>query len=248
MFSVSVVVVFCGFMAGLLIGAVGIGGVILVPLLVYMANADIHQSIAAALFSFSISGIVGTIIYARRGVIEWALVRNLVAGAVPGTLAGTVVLQYINETALIAGIASLAILSAGRELLPTSGHRQDIDYAIRPLHLITVGAVTGALSALSGTGGPMILIPVLIWFSVPAVMAIGLAQVIQLPIAIVATSGNIWNDTLDWHMGAAIAVGVAAGTLIGGIMSKHIPAVTLKKGVALLLVVSGLLMFFSIIW
>mgnify|MGYP006241476633 CR=1 FL=1 len=85
MITLTLVYAFCGLLAGLLIGVAGIGGVILVPLLVYLAGADIHQSIAAAIFSFFISGVVGTIIYTRRGVIEWPLVRSLVTGAIPGT-------------------------------------------------------------------------------------------------------------------------------------------------------------------
>jgi len=42
-----------GLIAGLLIGAAGIGGVILVPLLVYVAGIDIHTSIAASVAAFS---------------------------------------------------------------------------------------------------------------------------------------------------------------------------------------------------
>jgi len=243
--SITLVFALCGFFAGLLIGAVGIGGVILVPLLVYLANADIHQSIAAALFSFSVSGIVGTIIYTRRGVIDWTLARNLVVGAIPGTLAGTILLFYVSETMLIIFIAVLAILSASRELLASSSFRENSSYTLGSSQLIGIGAFAGALSALSGTGGPMTLMPVLIWFSVPVVLAVGLAQVIQLPIAIVATAGNIWNNILDWEMAVAIASGVALGSLTGSMMSTQIPAAIIRKGVAILLAASGMLMIFS---
>jgi len=45
---VSFVFVFlCGLFSGTLIGAAGIGGVVLVPLLVYGAGFSIHTSIAA---------------------------------------------------------------------------------------------------------------------------------------------------------------------------------------------------------
>jgi uncharacterized membrane protein YfcA len=91
----------------------------------------------------------------------------------------------------------------------------------------------------------MILMPVLVWFSVPVVLAVGLAQVIQLPIAIVATAGNIWNDILDWKLALAIASGVALGSLIGGVMAKHIPVAAIRKAVALSLAASGMLMIFS---
>ncbi|CAI8390499.1 MAG: Uncharacterised protein [SAR116 cluster bacterium MED-G04] len=247
MITLTLVYAFCGLLAGLLIGVAGIGGVILVPLLVYLAGADIHQSIAAAIFSFFISGVVGTIIYPRRGVIEWPLVRSLVTGAIPGTLAGTFLLVHVNEFALKILIAILTILSAARELLAASTATRATSFEPTAPRLIVIGAVTGALSALSGTGGPLILIPVLIWISAPVVLAIGLAQVIQLPVAIVATAGNTWNGMLDWRMAFAIAAGVAVGSFIGGTVSKHIPAASIKKGVAVLLLASGLLMIFSIL-
>ena len=60
---------FFGLFAGLLIGAAGIGGVILVPLLVYFAGVDIHTSIAAAVAAFFVSGFVGTVVYSQRGII-----------------------------------------------------------------------------------------------------------------------------------------------------------------------------------
>ena len=54
----------CGLFSGALIGAAGIGGVVLVPLLVYGAGYGIHISIAAAVSSFIFSGLIGTFAYA----------------------------------------------------------------------------------------------------------------------------------------------------------------------------------------
>ena len=58
MVSFSLVFLF-GLFAGTLIGAAGIGGVVLVPLLVYGAGFNIHTSIAAAVSSFIFSGLIG---------------------------------------------------------------------------------------------------------------------------------------------------------------------------------------------
>ena len=53
----------CGFFAGALIGCIGIGGVVLVPLLVYFGDVDIKLAISAAMFAYIVSGLVGTFIY-----------------------------------------------------------------------------------------------------------------------------------------------------------------------------------------
>ena len=57
---------------GVLIGCVGIGGVLLVPFLTYILGFGIHMSIAAAMFGYIFVGIVGAIVYARHGSIEWS--------------------------------------------------------------------------------------------------------------------------------------------------------------------------------
>src|SRR5690606_17428119 len=60
-----------GVAAGALIGCVGIGGVIIVPALVYLLDVPIHVAIAAAMFAFLLSGVVGTAVFARNRSIRW---------------------------------------------------------------------------------------------------------------------------------------------------------------------------------
>ena len=103
----SLIYIACGLSSGILIGAVGIGGVILVPLLTFIVGVDIYHSIAASIFSFMISGSVGTIIYLRRDPTLWRQVKLVWIGAVPATLAGSFLLSYFTEeilTLLIAGL------------------------------------------------------------------------------------------------------------------------------------------------
>jgi len=240
--------IFCGLVAGMLIGIAGIGGVVLVPLLIYLAGADIHTSVAAAIFSFLISGTIGTVIYSRRGVIDWPVLRRLSLGAVPGTLSGTVILFYIDAELLRTFIAVMIVASALREMIL---HKQ-IDSSHSPTisdnKYAIIGFVTGLLSALSGTGGPLILIPILSFLAVPTLTVIGLAQVIQVPVALFATFGNTWNNLIDWEMAGTISIGVAFGSFFGGQISKGIPVKGIKRFVALLLFSSGIMMALSIIF
>src|SRR5688500_15246361 len=60
-----------GAVAGLLVGCVGIGGVIVVPALVYLAGYSLPTAIAAAMCAFIVSGLVGTYAYAKAGSIRW---------------------------------------------------------------------------------------------------------------------------------------------------------------------------------
>ena len=64
------------------------------------------------------------------------------------------------------------------------------------------------------------LIPLLALTSIPLLITIGLAQVIQLPIAITATLSNTITGLINWPMAAAIAVGISFGTFLGSEASK----------------------------
>ena len=108
--------------------------------------------------------------------------------------------------------------------------------------------MTGLLSALSGTGGPLILIPILSFLAMPTLTSIGLAQVIQVPVAMFATLGNTWNNLIDWQMAGSISIGVAFGSFLGGQVSKIIPVTRIRQFVAFLLLASGILMLVTLLF
>ena len=107
----------CGILSGLLIGAIGIGGVILVPLLTFALSVDIYQSIAASIFAFVVSGFVGTFLYAKRKVISWREIKFIWIGAAPSTLCGALLLSSVSKELLTLLIAFLTLGSAARALL-----------------------------------------------------------------------------------------------------------------------------------
>ena len=232
-----------GLIAGLLIGAAGIGGVILVPLLVYVAGIDIHTSIAASVAAFFVSGLVGTVVYSQRGIIQWPDFVSVCVGAIPGALLGAYVLPKIESHFLTLFIALVLILSAVRQFLHSDNSNPVNPTRNRPKYqLAFVGLVTGFLSVLSGTGGPLVLLPLLTWLSMPLITAIGLSQVIQLPISTFATIGNVLNSLIDWKLVLVLGFGVAFGSLLGAKGSELLPIVSIKTLVAFLLFASGVYM------
>ena len=229
-----------GLIAGLLIGAAGIGGVILVPLLVYFADIDIHTSIAASVAAFFVSGLVGTVTYSKRGIIRWLDFLAVSVGAIPGALLGAYVLPKIDSYFLTFFIALVLMASAVKQFTGTSSSAQ-----CRPMQnipnyqLALVGLVTGFLSVLSGTGGPLVLLPLLNLLSTPLITAIGLSQVIQLPIAMFASIGNAFNSLIDWELVMVLSFGIALGSFIGAKGSERLPIPYIKILVSILLFLSG---------
>lgn len=228
-----------GLMAGGLIGCVGVGGVILVPALVYLAGIPIKIAIAAAMFAYLLSGAVGTLAFARKKSIRWSMTMPLWLAAMPSALAGALAVNAAPGRLLELVIA---LLTAGSGLHALRGNGPPADAGDKEIsngYLAMAGGVTGFLSALTGTGGPLVLIPILMWVHVPVLTAIGLSQAIQLPIAVLATAGNYYAETLDISLGLIIGLGIVFGTWGGAWLAHVLPRETLRRIVAGLLTLVG---------
>lgn len=228
-----------GLMAGGLIGCVGVGGVILVPALVYLAGIPIKFAIAAAMFAYLLSGAVGTLAFARKKSIRWSMTTPLWLAAMPSALAGALAVNAAPGRVLE---LIIALLTAGSGIQALWGKPPPADAASKEVsngYLGMAGGVTGFLSALTGTGGPLVLIPILMWVHVPVLTAIGLAQAIQLPIAVLATAGNYYAETLHVSLGLIIGLGIVFGTWGGAWLAHVLPREMLRRIVAALLALVG---------
>jgi uncharacterized membrane protein YfcA len=231
--------------AGLLVGCVGIGGVILVPALVYLAGHSLPVAIAAAMCAFVASGLVGTHAYWKAGAIPRRMAIWIWLGALPCAFGGALLVSSVPPTFLELAIAVLTVGSGCHALAVRRGRASQSRNLSAPI-LAAVGGFTGLLSALTGTGGPLVLVPILMALDVPILASIGLAQAIQLPIAAASTGGFVMSGLLDVSLGLALAAGIALGTWIGAKAALALPTDTLRKAVALLLVIVGGAMLFRL--
>lgn len=237
-----------GLLAGGLIGCVGVGGVILVPALVYLVGVPIKVAIAAAMFAFLLSGLVGTFVFARNKSIRWNLTRPLWLGAMSSALAGALTVSAA-PTGLLEFIIAVLTAGSGVHALGRAAPTCDAgDVEVGTTYLFLAGSVTGFLSALTGTGGPLVLIPILMWAHLPVLTAIGLAQAIQLPIAALATAGNAYTGTLDVTLGLIIGFGIVFGTWGGAWLAHRLPREALRRVVAAVLAVVGGMILAKLGW
>ncbi|MGB6468543.1 MAG: sulfite exporter TauE/SafE family protein, partial [Xanthobacteraceae bacterium] len=206
-------IVLLGTISGLMIGCIGIGGVILVPALVFLAGIPIKVAIPAALLAYILSGLVATIVFASHKSIRWGMAISLCIGATPAAFAGAWAVSAFNQPLLEVCLGLLTFLS-GLNSLRTQ-KVTGVDTKVSNGTLLAVGGVTGFLSSLTGTGGPLVLVPIMISMSVPVLTAVGLSQAIQLPVAVAATLGNVLYGKLDLTLGGVLAVGLTVGSWFG---------------------------------
>jgi uncharacterized membrane protein YfcA len=224
------------FFVGLLIGSVGIGGVLLVPALKFMGGIDLHSAIPACMLSYMVTGSVGAFIYARHGTINWSMAIKVCAGALPGAYLGAYLLPFFRADVLEVLIAVLILASGANSLLRKVSDQQFTPQIENNTPLLVIGMVAGIGSSLSGTGGPLLLIPILIWFKVPVLVAIGLSQVIQIPISAAASVSNFLHGDIDIKLAAMLALAMVGGSLVGAKLVHRLPVDSLKILVAWLLI------------
>ena len=230
---------------GILIGGVGIGGVLLVPVLTYIFAIDVHTAIAAAMVSYLFTGTIGAVLYARKRSIEWSMTFWLFISAAPAAFLGAWMSSIIPGAGLEFVIAVLVVF-AGVNALLTPDDVNGADKTLSPGALVAAGSLTGIGSALSGTGGPLVLVPLLVWLKVPALVTVGLSQAIQVPVAALATAGNYLYGTVDYKLGLIIAAGTMTGAIGGAHLAHIVSQAVLRRVVAWVLVAAGILIIVRI--
>ena len=225
--------------SGTLIGSVGIGGIVLVPVLT-VAGIPVHLALASAMFSFIFSGTVGVAMYWRGGSIDWGSTVWLGSGAIPGALAGAVLASRLDGKLLLPLIA-IVVIATGIRAMRHHKRAPEGHHTLRPWSLLLVGVGVGTVSAMIGTGGPLLLVPLLLWLRMPVRAAVGLGQAIQIPIALMATAGNLLTNQFDPRLGLVLGVGVAIGTALGARIAHAAPLVWLTRLVAVVLLAVGVL-------
>jgi uncharacterized protein len=211
--------------------------VLLVAVLIYGFGVPVPTAIAAALWSFLWSGIIAVVLYARRGSIPWRPALWLCLAASPAAYLGARAVALMPGRALEALIAAMLVL-AGIDVLRRR-HRTAVTRPLGGATLATLGGVTGFVAALTGAGGALILVPLLVALGEPVLLAIGLGQVIQLPIAAVATLANLWQGGIDLALGSVLAAALSLGIVLGVPLAHALPQAALRRVLALTMLAAG---------
>jgi uncharacterized membrane protein YfcA len=221
-------------LAGLAIGATSIGGVLVVPVLSSLAQVDPGRAVAAASLGFAFTG-----------AAAWWLAPRAAGGgsltldgcALAGAALGALTLAWLPAGGVRLTVGLIAL---GSGLYALFGRARQRAAPLPAVALALLGLVVGCLSAWSGTGGPVVLLPLLALLGVPASMGVDVAQRVQLPVALAATAVNFAAGRLDIVLGLGIGVLVLAGWAAGRGLARRLPLPRLRQAVALALIGTGL--------
>jgi uncharacterized membrane protein YfcA len=231
------------FGVGVLIGAVGIGGVLLIPALTIFAGLGIHEAMATALFTFIFTGLAGTWLFQRRGSIDWRITTPVCLGAVFFAFIGAWASSLSKPKLLSLVLAGLIVLSGVYVLASLRGARRPALCARNPNQrslLGVIGAVSGFGSGFTGVGGPVLSVPLMVLFGFPALTAIGVSQVIQIIAAVSGSMGNLQFGAINFAIAAPVTVCEIVGVFFGVRIVHAIPLRTVRGCVAVACIGIGL--------
>src|SRR6476646_11705847 len=87
-----------GFGVGLVVGLTGMGGgALMTPILVLVFGIPTLAAVSSALAASAVMKPFGGWVHARRGTVNWALVRWLCLGSVPSAFLGVLLMRAIGD-------------------------------------------------------------------------------------------------------------------------------------------------------
>jgi uncharacterized protein len=220
------VLVLIGVIGGLLSGAFGVGGgVLMVPLLVNVARMDQRQAAATSLAAIIPASVAGSVIYLSQGAVDVPVSAVVAFGGVAGSILGARLLRRLPLPALRWGFIALLLVVAARLLLvaPERSDGMHLDW-LTAAGMVGVGLVMGIASGLFGIGGGVLLVPALIsLFGAGDLVAKGTSLLVMLPTATMGTLTNLRGHVLDLRAGAIVGLAATAASFAGVALAFLVP-------------------------
>lgn len=259
--EIALLAVLVGLGIGLVVGALGAGGGILaVPVLVYLLGQDPHAATASSLVIVGITAAFSIVHHARTGNVAWreggvfALVS--IVGAVLGSRLSVLVPSQMLMVLFGVMLAVVAVVMVRRAIATRraedarTGAAPEVaavsaggdDRPISWPALVITATFTGLLTGFFGVGGGFIVVPML-------VIALGLAMrrasgtslLVMIIVTVAALAARLGTHVeIDWVTTLLFAAGSSVGGILGGPLSAKARPSTLTWAFAVLLGVVAL--------
>jgi hypothetical protein len=224
---------------GTLIGMTGTGsGVVLTPLLLIFTPYPALMVIGTDIVIGTVTRLLGVFEHKRLRQIRWRLAAFLIAGSIPGTLAGGALIKLLKSH-LVAGELDhllktlLAIvLIAVAVFLPVARGRQphwrstlvDPKTIFESMKVLAIGALVGLLVAVTSIGsGSLMMIFLLLLTSFRAAELVGTDILFGVGTGLLASSLHLWMGHLDTGLFLRLLAGTLPGVIIGSRLTPRIP-------------------------
>jgi uncharacterized protein len=233
------IVTLLAFITGILVGLTGTGaGVILTPLLLIVTPFHALTVIGTDLMSGAVTKLAGVFEHRKLGQVRWGLAGYLLAGSVPGSVAGIVFIRFLEtqmsmrdlDHALkillgftLFGVSVFLPFLRGKKLLGAA-EGESSSFARGGLKLAAVGAIVGFLVSMTSVGsGSLLMIALLVLVPLPLGSLVGTDILFGLVTTALAGSLHWEMGNFNPHLFMLLVAGEVPGVIIGSRLSRRIP-------------------------
>jgi uncharacterized membrane protein YfcA len=239
-----------GLLAGSVSAFLGVGGgVIIVPLLVWVLRTPVKQATGVSLASVVLISLVGTLaeMSVHAANIRWTTALGLTAGSLLGSWLGGRLLRVLADRPLRVGLAVILLLAAWRLLtISTGGTTLPLADVPDPLLtlVVAIGVVAGGISVLFGVGGGVVIVPafLLLLPEMPFSMVAATSLASVVPTSAFSAYQHVRLGTVDGRMVARLSAFGIVGAVLGALAVNTVPVGAFRAVCAAFLVLAAVRM------
>jgi uncharacterized membrane protein YfcA len=255
------VLAFAGFGVGIVVGLTGMGGgALMTPILVLGFGVPPLAAVSSDLAASAVMKPFGGFVHARRGTVNWSLVRWLCVGSVPAAFQGVLLTRLlgkaheVQQAVQLALAVALVLAAVGLVLKAYVGTRRSATgrldgdarpIVVRPLPTALLGAAGGLVVGLTSVGSGSLIIVVLLalYPSLRANDLVGTDLVQAIPMVAAAAVGHALFGDLRLDLATAVVIGSVPGVLLGSRLSSRAPGGFVRAALIVVLLASALKLF-----
>jgi uncharacterized membrane protein YfcA len=221
-----VVLILIGVVGGLLSGAFGVGGgIVMVPMLTAFARVDQRRASAISLLAILPTSIAGSITYLLHGEVDVVAGLFIAIGAVVGSIIGSALLRRISLTLLRWLFVALLVVVAIRMIFVSPVRAAPLEFSPSlAIGYVVLGLFMGVASGLLGIGGGAIAVPALVaLFGVSDLIAKGTSLLVMIPTSLAGSITNARAGLVDVRSGLTVGIAAAAASVPGVFIALVLP-------------------------
>lgn len=226
------IILLCTGLIGLGLGLLGGGGaVLMVPLLVYGLSLSAADAVPTSLALVGVASLIGAILHARQGRIDYKAALSFGAAGMLGALTGAQFTPWFTSSQLLLTLAGLMLLIAIMMLLRKERQIEDCHQHIAKT--LAVGLLVGVLTGFIGVGGGFMVVPALgIFACMPLKKAVGSSLLVTAMNSAAGLVGHWEAMPLPINTMLSLAATVVFGTVVGASLLGKLPVAWLRRAFA----------------
>jgi uncharacterized protein len=246
-----------GFIVGLCISYSGVGaGSLTTPLIVLLLGYNARTAIGSDLLFSLGTKIVAFLTHIRAQTVNYGALLFLSLGGVPGAIVGVLITGWLHAHLPLDTVNHVLRLALGVALLVAAGAvaltqsiAPDRDSPSQPLPhvpLAITGFIVGTLVSITSIGSGSLTLPLLLLVLSQAQLRtlVGTDVAFAVVLLIPAILGHFKLGDVNVRLAGLLLAGSIPGVLIGTPLAKRLPERWFRSGLALILVIVGIRLFF----